>query len=538
LKKFKAVFFAPLALSLLLWGCLEQIGDLNKIEDYTWNPNLAFPIANSTFGLVEFLEDPDVDDYIQTDPNGLILFTYEDQFESQDAASYVEIPDESFDASIQFPAPILIQLPIDITVSKTESFSITLDNTEGDEIDSALLSAGSLALNIQADFPASGEVSFIFNSALENGLPLQRTYSWVFTGGQPVLDIADIIDLSGFKFDLTEGGSTSNSFKFDVMVTLNYEGQPVLSSNSLDFNVQVLSTEFDAAYGLFASRAIESNPETIQLDFFESLIEGSFYLDEPSVSLEFSNSYGLPIGVDLGNLTFSNANETQNLTGSITTSQQVIDAPDITQVGQTVVSSITIDNNNSNLPDLLSLLPTEITYELSGTINPAGLNQRTFVLGTSKVDIGLNVELPLIGRISDLKIDQEFEFDGANTLDDFNFALFKITIENGFPLGAVMQVSFLDQAGQVLDVLIEGDQNLINAAPVDGQGVVTESEIKVTEIEVDKAKIDAVMNTKTLLLEVFFTTTNDGTVSVRMLDSYEMNVKMGVQTEFNVQLDL
>jgi hypothetical protein len=538
LKKFKAVFFAPLALSLLLWGCLEELGDLNKIEDYVWNPNVAIPIANSTFGLVEFLEDPEVEDYIGTDENGLIIFSYEDQFESQDAASYVEIPDETFDASIQFPSPILIQLPIDITVSTTESFDITLDNPEGDEIDSALLSGGNIALDIQANFPASGEVTFIFHSALENGVPLQRTYTWGFTGQQPVLDISDIIDLSGFKFDLTEGGTTTNSFQFDAMVTINYEGQPVLASNSLDLNVQILSAGFDSVYGLFATRDIESDPETIQLDFFESLLEGSFYLDEPSISLEFGNSFGLPIGVDLGNLTFSNATETQNLTGSVTMSQQIIGAPDFSQIGETVISSIIIDNTTSNLPDLVSMLPTEITYQLSGTINPAGLNQHTFVLGTSKVDIGLKLELPLIGRISDLKIDQEFELDGSTTFDDINYALFKITIANGFPLGAVMQVSFLDQAGQVLDVLIDGDQNLINAAPVDDQGIVTESEIKVTEIEFDKAKIDAVLDTKTLLLEVFFTTTDDGTVSVRMLDSYEMNVKMGVQTEFNVVLDL
>jgi len=534
LKKFKAVFFAPLALSLLLWGCLEQIGDLDKVEEYTWNPNFAVPIANSTFGLVEFLEDPEVDEYITTDPDGLIIFTYEDQFESQEAASYIEIPDETFSESISFSPPLLIQLPILLEIETTESFDFTLDSGEGDEIDSALLNSGSLQVDLQADFPASGEVSFIFNSILENGQPLERIHTWSFTGQQPVVDISNIIDLSNLKLDLTEGGTTTNSFQFDVTVKLLYDLQTVLPTNSISIDVQLLDASFDSAYGLFASRDIDSDPETIDLEFFESLVEGSFYLDAPSISLTFENSYGIPIGVDLDNLSFSNATETQILTGTITESQQIIGAPNIDQIGESVISTITIDNTNSNIPDLVSMLPTEVTYELSGTVNPAGLNQRTFVLGSSVVDIGLNVELPLIGRISDLKIEEEFEFDGSTTLDDFNYALFKITVENGFPLGAEIQVHFLDQFGQELDVLIDGDQNLIGAAPVDGQGLVTESNTMITEVEFDLDKIDAVRDTKTLLLEVSFTTTDDGNVSVRFLDSYEMTVKMGMQVEFNI----
>ena len=105
----------------MLWGCLEELGDLNNIEDYVWNPEIAVPIANSTFGLVEFLDNDEIDDYIGTDADGLIIFTYEDQFESQDAASYVEIPDETFNESISFDAPQWIQvpLPIEFEISTT-----------------------------------------------------------------------------------------------------------------------------------------------------------------------------------------------------------------------------------------------------------------------------------------------------------------------------------------------------------------------------------------------------------------------------------
>ena len=146
MKKAATKFIIPLLSIILLLGCLEEIGDLDKIEDYTWNPELALPISNSTFGLVDFLDDPDVEDFIEVDEDGLIVITYEDQFESQDAASYVEIPDETYNESISFDAPILIQLPIQFQVSTTETFDFTIDNPEGDELDSAILNSGVAAV--------------------------------------------------------------------------------------------------------------------------------------------------------------------------------------------------------------------------------------------------------------------------------------------------------------------------------------------------------------------------------------------------------
>ena len=538
MKKAGTRFFSALGLILFLGGCLEELGNLDKIQDYTWNPEVAIPISNSTFGLVDFLENDEVDDFIETDENGLIILTYQEEFESQDAASYIEIPDETYEESFSFGAPILIQLPIQLEISATESYEFELESEDGDKIDSARLNSGRVALNLVANFPASGEVSFVFHSALEDGIPIERTYSWTYTGQQPVLNVNNTIDLSDFKLDLTNGGTTSNSFNFDMFVTLNYDGQPVLPSNSLDLEIQLIDAGFHSIYGEFGTRELVSDPESISLDFFDNLFEGSFRLDEPSISVELTNSYGIPLGIDFGSLTFSNSEETQQLTGSIADNLQIIDAPDIDQVGESVVSTISINSANSNLPDLISLLPNEITYEIGGSINPGGINEKVFVLGESTLDAKLDIELPLIGRMSDLKVEQEFEFDGPEILDNFNYALVKLTVENGFPLGTQIQVYFQDQFGQTLDVLIEGDDTIFEAAPVDAEGIVNSTNTKVTEIELNKSKIDAIRNTQSLLLVATFATTDDGNVSVQMLDSYEMDVKMGIQTEFNITLDL
>jgi len=183
------------------------------------------------------------------------------------------------------------------------------------------------------------------------------------------------------------------------------------------------------------------------------------------------------------------------------------------------------------------MLPSEITYWLDGTINPAGVVEKSFVLGESVVNIGLNIELPLKGRISNLKAEKEFEFDAATMLDNINFALFQVRVDNGFPLRTELQLYFLDASGQILDILIEGDPTIMEAAPVDGNGIVTNSVEKLMQIELDKDKIDNIQNATTILLEATFSTTDDGNVSVKMLESYEMNIKIGMQTEFQITFD-
>jgi hypothetical protein len=102
-----------------------------------------------------------------------------------------------------------------------------------------------------------------------------------------------------------------------------------------------------------------------------------------------------------------------------------------------------------------------------------------------------------------------------------------------------MQLYFLDQFGQTLEVLIpEGDQRVIAAAQVDSEGLVTDPTVKVTQIELEKSKIDLIKDTKTLRLEAAFNTSENGNVTVKILDSYKLNIKIGVQTEFNITLDL
>ena len=113
-------------------------------------------------------------------------------------------------------------------------------------------------------------------------------------------------------------------------------------------------------------------------------------------------------------------------------------------------------------------------------------------------------------------------------------ALFQLRVDNGFPLNTELQLFFVDATGQILDVLIEGDPTIMDAAPVDADGIVTASVEKLIQIELDAEKINNIQNATTILMEATFNTTDNGNVSVKMLDSYKINIKIGLQTEFEI----
>ena len=529
-----AIFFIVIA--SVFYGCNGAFSDLNKIGQYTWNPSLAFPIAKATFGFEDFINRNDTLALIEKDEEGLIILTYEnnDLF-SQNAASYLELPDETHTESFNFNSPLLIQLPIAFQISKTEFFNFKIETEEGDEIDSVLLQSGELELKMLANFPASGEVKFRFLSLFLNGEQVEFTYPWQYSGTQPVLDQTDILDLSNLKMDLTDGGTTVNTFNFEVEITLNYEGQPVLPSNSLEIEVKLLNATFKAIYGKISERKIDPVSDTLKLDFFDNLSNGFFYLDEPAISINIGNSFGLPVSVNILSFEASNETSTLNLTGDIT-QPQLINFPALGQLGDTIRTVITIDHTNSNLPELISMLPTQIIYVFEGTINPQGIADNSFVLNESIVDVDLKIELPLKGRLSDLEASNLFEFDVGEIAEDIDFVLFQIYTNNGFPLSLDIQLIFLDEIGTELERLIDEDNRILEAAEVNAEGNVTLSKEKTIQVIADDDKLQRIQSASTIRIEVVINTTGDGTTSVKILDSYQLEIKIGAQIDFGLNV--
>ena len=312
---------ATLSLVVLASSCLEEIDDLDKLAEYTWNPQLAVPLANSNFGFDDFVTNFDSLTQVSIDSEGLISILYHTDFSSDRGSDIFTIPGDTIQEAALIPDALLSLLQVDGSITFTKDFSVLFNASSVGAIDSVWLNSETSAttniLKTQIDWTiaAPGSFTITLNSVRNNSGTVQINNN--FTSAQSTF--VDITDLSESTLDLSNNGITTNTFNFSIEITLQDPGIPVTSG---DFNLTFIiqNPKFKGIFGnLGADKDIFSARDTIDLKFFDNIIGGTFFLENPMFNFTFKNSYGLPIAIKLGQLTVSSLiNGTGELTGSIT----------------------------------------------------------------------------------------------------------------------------------------------------------------------------------------------------------------------------
>jgi hypothetical protein len=108
---------------------------------------------------------------------------------------------------------------------------------------------------------------------------------------------------------------------------------------------------------------------------------------------------------------------------------------------------------------------------------------------------------------------------------------------NKFPLEAIMQITFLDSLGTIIETLFNDDQKeIISAAVEPGPGLKVISPIhKMTEITMDKARLDLISTAKQIVITGSLTTTGGGDTSVKIYDGYYIEIKLAARAVLTTQ---
>ncbi len=120
-----------------------------------------------------------------------------------------------------------------------------------------------------------------------------------------------------------------------------------------------------------------------------------------------------------------------------------------------------------------------------------------------------------------------------NDYEDAEYVEFKLVTENEMPLGAGIQLYFADPNNQILDSLFLTDEKVIEAAPVDGEGNAIDIAKKETFIPIDRTRFEKVKTATQIFISVAFSTYNEGQVSVKVLSTQEVRIRMGMKVGLN-----
>ncbi|MCB0638725.1 MAG: hypothetical protein KDC54_18975, partial [Lewinella sp.] len=285
---------------------------------------------------------------------------------------------------------------------------------------------------------------------------------------------------------------------------------------------------FAYAEGYLGKERYVGGRDTIEIDFFDNWIQGDVWFEDPVITFQFENSFGLP--------TRSEINVFQILTVEEDVlpleSDFVIDGidfpyPTLEEMGQVKTSSFIFNKDNSNIREVLGAGPIAVDYDINALTNPdEDPTIRGFITDSSYYRVQVFVDLPLHGSAIDFTVLDTFDLN----LDEFtgvDYAEFKLVADNGMPVAIGVQGYFLDEYGQVLDSLLTTEERIIRGAPVSVDGLPTATEKAVTYRDFSGEAFTRIMPAKKLALTATFYTTTDGQQSVKILADQEVRVRLG-----------
>ena len=504
----------------LLLSCRKEL------ERPSWDVNLTGPLISSSLGL----EDLIADSLLQVNADSSITLVYKSTIYSLDPASLFAVPDTILSDTFELPGaiPSIAVVPNQQIFSQTDDNSFYLDDVE---LTGLSLRSGKCVVEISSTVDQPTEYTYTLPGVTQNGIPFSKII--IVPAGSlsnPAI-YSQQFDLSGYDFDLRgTSGSDYNAFRADLLIKMASTSSPTNLTNSDRIIISTGFTGLKPSYakGYFGSQMIDVPSETVPFDLFNKLISGTIDIADIDINLILRNAIGadarITINQFLAQKTYTSA--------SIALSHAVIGNPlninRATSNGTGPVPSgyyIQLDENNSNIDQVIELLPDRITVAMDMHINPLGnvSAHNDFIYDVKTFDADLEITLPLNLIATNLTLADTVELQVEKGENGFvKEGVFRIYAENGFPLGADLQLFLLDEYNNPIDSLVA--EGTIAAAPLTSSLTAVSKQTSVVEVKLSSAQMEQLYANARLLMKVIFYTGTQ-TQHIKIYDHYRLDLK-------------
>ena len=493
---------------LILVGLSSCIGDLDfdKFDEIRPGPNVAIPILKTTIRLTDFVNQ---DSILTEDPDGFLRFIHEqDSVFFLDASELVEIPNQ----------PLADNLPL---VSGLPPISLDLSLNSIGGMNLSTLNLNRAAFNWYFENPTNepASVKISFGNANINGTAFEFT---IQSQGQGRIEGLDFYN--DINFNLSQSPDPNAPPFNNLNLTVELQAPATVPvGTQYNFGMSLDSVKFKQVVGYFGQRIVNIPASSFDLDLGSiGDFTSGFTLTDPRLTLEIKNGMGVSMGTTLG---LDGVNTDGDILQLVMPSFEIIQP---STPGTVATSSLTLNNQNSNVVAFIDGLPTTMIISGDVSLNPNNLGTTTNFLSTSDRFFGnLIVDLPLEIKTSRLSFDDILDVDLFESEDAVEFFELDIVSENGFPLDVEIVLFFLDPMGSPIDSVLFP---FAQAAPVDGNGRVQSPRNTNSTISLSQETIKRMIRSKQWRLEGRLATTDNGTVPVKFYSDYELNVQLGART--------
>ena len=498
---------------------------IDNMDDYTYEATFAFPLIDSRLSISDIV-DPDGIGTIETDDENLIWLVYKGRVFSIPAEDIFTIPDQVQSFSVELDPSLKSEMVVEkgfLLVFSEDQYIEQVKFRRG-EFNARIEDAEQLladGYNISAQFE-------IINSETDSGELIGGTVT-------PSEDAS--VNLDGSIINL---GNNANFFLVRFTITVSGSGNPANAPYNINIHQSMENMRYEFIYGYIGDITFPVGDTDVEINIFNNANIADIFFENPFIEIITRNSFGTPIDLNFTEFYAANRfNETIPIENETVTGWS-IDMPE--SLGETAVTTLELNRSNTNIDEIMTIRPTSIYYNVTGTTNPAKQQSPNFINYNSNLSIDMELHLPLFGRVDNFELQDTI----PNSMEDLpenaniDWLELKIQIENGFPFAAAIDIFFLDENMQIFDRLFSEPTpvNLIAPAPTDPVSqVVTQPTLKETLIYLDESKIESLRNAEKLLLEVKFNTyKHEDGQSVKILDSYDMGIRMGARVKVSEEL--
>ena len=455
---------------LILSGCMKEEIDLEKVNSDSFDPSFAIPIGNITLKL-DRLNDKTNRFLKINSTTGILEFVYQSEAIDLKFSDFYNISNQSVSTSTsmnstQVAAFNLVPLSSTYNYSSSNVAAITVPFSE--QLDSLIIKNGSLNINISSTYTHDISIVLTIPSLVKNGVVYSTTIPLNYTSSTPVTNTI-ALPLSGYTIDLTDGGVTNNTLRFNYSTTLTKGVALATTSESISFNSGFILSQVEVAHGYFGNRTI-TNTDTVQYDLFNSAFGGTISLADPRIEFDFFNSTGVSFDANFTSISAPDNTVIQNIGGPGLTSIPII--PKASFVGDSTITNHRIDNFNTS-PTITAVLneqPTKLAFSTSVQLNPGGVT-KNFITEESRLWANTRFVVPLNGRADGFSLTDTNTtiLEDAIGLDSSSAERLKkvtlrLMVTNGLPISSSIQAYFLDSSNTVLDSLFSGGTQAIFGA--------------------------------------------------------------------------
>ena len=525
--------------SLFLRSCQKEQFQLDKLSDeIEIQTDLVAPLIYGSMGMAELVAEFDSSGYVGEFEDGLLFLTYSDTLVNVKVDTLDLVIDGLyneiyFDTEVSEDPDFITSIPGDtIHFLKSQHFGF---ETRGDNrMDSIIFKGGELLTEIESTFEHTGFLTISSMNILDgNGNP----YSYTVQISSPAGDFiwTESLDLDGYFLGTQQQGDSS-VFRMDYDLALINSGNPVNPGDFCDINSNFLDLGFYSLFGKVDPSEVVTESGELDIPIYADFPELSHLkLADPRISIFTESSLGIPFELTLESV-IATAEDGSTETLEIYEGHPfIIPAPSIDMVGEKAYGEFYINNQTSNIQELLNIAPYTLSYTATGDIGSQSQNH--FLLDTSRFLTEMEFLLPLDLAFTEYSLADTLEFalgeDGIDTSLIKNVVI-NLSILNELPIELGFQVYLLDPSYAVLDSLLNGDPVFLASSEVDSEGKLVQASETSQSIDFPAEKLGVLEKTEYLWIEARLVTAESGGQFVKFYSDYTLDFEISFNAEIRI----